>query len=121
MLKEVAKVRQIEGESRRRFFTDPDMDLVVWSDDRGEVLGFELCYNKGKGERAVRWRRGFGFLHQKVDDGENRPGRYKETPILVPDGLFDAKKISRLFQEHSRDIDQSLADLIYRTLLTYPA
>ena len=120
MLKEVLDVRQVPGDSRRRMFFSEDMDLTVWFDDRDEVLGFELCYDKGKSERAVRWRRGYGFLHQRVDDGENRPGRYKATPILVPDGLFDAKKISRLFEESSRDMDRSLSDLVYRKLLEHP-
>ena len=120
MLKEVRDVRQVPGESRRQMFFSEDMDLTVWVDDRGAILGFELCYDKGIGERSVRWRSGYGFLHQRVDDGENRPGRYKATPILVPDGVFDANKISRLFLENSRDLDRPLSDFVYRKLLEYP-
>ena len=120
MLKEVCDVRQIPGDARRRVFFAEDLDLTVWFDHDDAVLGFELCYDKGKNERAVRWNRMHGFLHQKVDDGENRPGRYKGTPILVPDGLFRAKKISRLFLDSSRDIDPALADFIIRKLLEYP-
>jgi len=56
-----------------------------------------------------------------VDDGENRPGRHKATPILLPDGAFPVQKISRLFLENSRDIDQSFVKFIYRKLLEYPA
>lgn len=96
------------------------MDLTVWVDGGGGITGFELCYDKGHAERAVRWDREGGFLHQKVDDGENRGYDYKETPILVPDGRFAVKKISRLFHDNSRDIDSALADFVYRTLLTYP-
>jgi len=120
MLKEIRDVRQVPGDARRRMFTSDDLDLTVWFDDRDAVLGFELCYDKQGSERAVRWSRDEGFLHQKVDDGENRPGRYKSTPILVPDGAFPAKKISRLFQKNSRDIDGTIADLVYRTLLDHP-
>lgn len=121
MLKEVRDVRQVPGDARRRMFCSDDMDLTVWFDSDGGILGFELCYDKGTGERAVRWGRERGFLHQQVDDGENRPGRYKATPILVPDGVFDAKKISRLFEASSRDIDPSLAGFIARLLRGYPA
>jgi len=120
MLKEVRDVRQVQGDARRRVFFSEDIDLTVWFDDRQEILGFELCYDKATNERAVRWNRDEGFLHQKVDDGENRPGRYKSTPILVPDGLFPAKKISRLFLEKSRDIDQTIAAFVHRKLLDYP-
>ncbi len=121
MLKEILDVRQVPGDARRRMFFSEDLDLTVWFDHRGGILGFELCYDKGKNERAVRWNREQGFLHQKVDDGESRPGRHKATPILVPDGVFPVKKISRLVHENSRDIDQSIADFVYRKLLEYPA
>jgi hypothetical protein len=121
MLKEIRDVRQIPGDARRRVFSSGGLDLTVWFDDRNGIVGFELCYDKEKNERAVRWSRVEGFLHQKVDDGENRPGRYNSTPILVPDGVFPAQKTSRLFKENSRDIDQSIADFVYRMLLEYPA
>ena len=120
MLKEIREVRQVPGDARRRMFSSEDLDLTVWFDARDEVLGFELCYDKGKDERAMRWSRENGFLHQKVDDGENRPGRHKGTPILLPDGMFPSKRISRLFQYSSRDIDHSIAEFIFRILLTHP-
>lgn len=120
MLKEVLDARQVAGDARRRVFFSEKLDLTVWLDDRDGIVGFELCYDKEKNERAVRWSREKGFLHQKVDDGENRPGRYKATPILVPDGAFPVKKISRLFQDNSRDIDRTIANFVYRKLLEYP-
>jgi len=121
MLKEILDARQVPGDAARRVFFSENLDLTVWFDERDDILGFELCYDKGKNERAVRWSRDEGFLHQKVDDGENRPGRYKATPILVPDGAFPVQKISRLFQENSRDIDQPIAKFIYNKLLEYSA
>jgi hypothetical protein len=66
-------VRQIAGESFCRSFSDPNMDLTVWVDgDRG-ITGLELCYEKGNAERTVRWIKGKGFGHQRVDDGEQSP------------------------------------------------
>ncbi|MHB8846163.1 MAG: hypothetical protein ACYC7L_15635 [Nitrospirota bacterium] len=120
MLKELRDVRQIAGESIRRVFSDQDMDLTVWVDEGGGVTGFELCYDKGHLERAVRWNRENRFLHRKVDDGENRGYDHKETPILVPDGTFAAEKSSRLFYDNSRDIDTAVADFVHRMLVTYP-
>lgn len=116
MLKEVLNVRQIPGESRRRWFSGQNMDLTVWFDNSGGIIGFELCYEKGKNEHAVRWKQGDEILNWKVDDGENRPGRYKETPVLLSDGLFEAKKIPRLFLKASRGIDRFIVKFVYRIL-----
>ncbi|MDA8100407.1 MAG: hypothetical protein M0042_12375 [Nitrospiraceae bacterium] len=121
MLREVRQVRQIAKENRRRWFSDDQMDLTVWFDDQGVITGFELCYDKGTKEHALRWRNGLGFLHEGVDDGEGRPGRFKGTPILVPDGTFDTNNISRLFAEQSREIDHDIADFVLRRLAEAPA
>jgi hypothetical protein len=120
MLQEAKDVKQIEGENRRRWFWDETMDLTVWLDDQDGIAGFELCYDKDRDERALRWKREGGFIHERVDDGEGRPGRYKAAPVLVPDGLFEVKKISRLFHENSRDIDQQIAGFVEETLRSFP-
>ena len=119
MLRELNNVRQIDGESRRRCFSDADSDLTVWVAMEGTIIGFEFCYDKGKHERALRWNRVEGYLHQRVDDGERRELQHKATPILVPDGVFDRNKISRLFLEKSRDIDSNIADLVLTRISEY--
>lgn len=119
-LKESRQVKQVPGENRRRWFSSSDMDLTVWTDGSGGISGFELCYDRGKNERALRWKRGAGFVHERVDDGESRPGRHKATPVLLPDGIFDAKRISQLFEEQSRDIDPIVADLVLQALRSSP-
>ena len=113
-------VKQVPGENRRRWFSDGTMDLTVWLDEQGGIAGFELCYDKGRNERSLRWKRGEGFVHERVDDGEGRPGRHKATPVLVPDGLFDAKKISRQFEENSREIDPLIASFVVQVLRGHP-
>ena len=120
MLQEVSQVRQIENENPRRWFSSQDMDLTVWVEKDGTISGFELCYDKEKDERALRWLRGAGFLHERVDDGESRPGRFKGTPILVPDGLFDARAVAERFRIASSRIDQLIATFVYEQLLEYP-
>ena len=120
MLQESRDVKQVPGESRRRWFSDSTMDLTVWLDEQDGIIGFELCYDKGERERSLRWKRGQGFLHERVDDGEGRPGRYKATPILLPDGRFNAKKISRQFEENSRDIDPLIAAFVVQVLRGHP-
>ena len=75
------------------------MDLIVWLHKEGdsEIAGFQLCYDKTRGEKALHWKDGSGFSHMNVDDGENAGGKYKGTPLLVPDGTFDGNALRRRF------------------------
>jgi hypothetical protein len=120
MLHEVRNVRQIPGEGKRRWFSDQYFDLIVWYEKDGSLLGFQLCYDKFHKERAVTWRRGIGFSHEKVDDGEGVPGQHKSTPILVPDGLFDAAAITERFRQESGTLDPDISTLVIETLKLYP-
>ena len=112
-------MRQVAGESPRRWFADAEMDLTVWIGSRGEITGFELCYDKPAGERALRWSSESGYSHQRIDDGEGRPGRFKGSPILLPDGEFPGNRISRLFEIHSREIERTIASYILKKINEY--
>ncbi|HLW74838.1 MAG TPA: hypothetical protein VKT74_07200 [Gammaproteobacteria bacterium] len=120
MLREIADVRQIEGEPLRRWFTDEHFDLVVWINETRDIVAFQLCYDKMRSERALTWKVDSGFTHDAVDDGENREGRYKATPILVPDGVFDPGTVAAKFLGHSGVLDSKSCDFIYLKLLEYP-
>jgi hypothetical protein len=119
MLTEIANPRQIEGEGRRRWFTDSYFDLIVWHDRQGEPTGFQLCYDKGRRERAVSWRQGEGFSHELVDDGEVT-GRMKMTPVLVPDGIFHRDEVTERFWKESEGIDPRVRRFVYSRLLRHP-
>jgi len=119
MLREISGVRQIEGEPHRRWFSDEHFDLVIWDEGR-EIVGFQLCYDKSRGERALTWKAESGFTHNAVDDGEGRAGRYKASPILVADGSFDAGLVASRFLGHSGGLDSRSCDFIYLKLLEYP-
>ena len=52
--KEHLNVRQIPGESKRRWFHSENFDLIVWlSGDQG-FSGFELCYDELHSEHSQR-------------------------------------------------------------------
>jgi hypothetical protein len=118
MLKELNNVAQIPGESRRRWFFDDFFDLIVWYDDKNEISGFQLCYNKEVDERALTWRQESSYTHHRVDDGESKPNR-KGTPILVADGMFDYKVIAARFQMESINLERSLSDFVLEKILNY--
>ncbi len=119
MLHEMKRVRQVNGEGRRRWFTSAYFDLIVWHDEKGRIEGFQLTYDKPVQERALTWRTDGGFVHEKVDDGEV-PGQAKMTPILVPDGIFDAWKVAARFRDESSEMDPEIARLVLETLERFP-
>jgi hypothetical protein len=118
LLRELPEIRQVAGEPRRRWFSSPDLDLIVWLDDTDTMLGFQLCYDKSRGERALTWRADRGYDHAAVDDGEARPS-HKETPILVANGYLDRARVAEIFREASVSIPppirDAVADLIDRS------
>jgi hypothetical protein len=118
MLEEIKDVRQIPDEGFRRWFTDKDFDLIIWYED-DEISGFQLCYDKTQGEKALTWYKGRGYAHNKIDDGEI-PYATKMTPILVPDGAFNKSEVAERFRERAVHIDDELADFVYKRLLEYP-
>lgn len=84
MLVEFTQVRQINNEPHRRWFTSTNIDLIVWFSTNNAPTHFELCYDKQASEKALSWGR-FGFAHTAIDDGDNRPGKYRF--LVVSSGL----------------------------------
>ncbi len=119
MLKEYKKVRQIQGEARRRWFGDDFFDLIVWFDEENNITGFQLCYDIFKASRSLTWHQNTGYSHNRVDDGEDRPGKMKASPILVANGIFEYKKIARKFRQESRQLESRIVTLVYDKIMGY--
>jgi len=119
MLREVVPTRQIEGEPRRRWFMDEGMDLIVWSGEREELIGFQLAFKGPDEEKALTWMRGRGFSHHRVDDGEGRPGRYKMAPILLADGRVDAAALAASFRERAGELPARIVELVLARIEEY--
>jgi hypothetical protein len=119
MLSELKNPRQVPHEPRRRWFTDDYFDLIVWQSPEGEIIAFQLCYDKGPDERVLIWHRDEGFSHKGIDNGENRDGHYKMTPILIPDGEFNCDPIQMRFRKESRNIDPDVRIFIIDKLDDY--
>lgn len=121
MLTEFTTVRQIPNDGFRRWFTDEEFDLYVWYADstRNEIIGFQLCYNKGGDQKAITWRRDHGYLHNAIDDGEGSPLKNR-TPILVADGLFPKDRVLEQFRTAARKLERELFSLVESRLAAYP-
>lgn len=119
-MKERVGVRQISGESKRRWFSSEDFELIVWGTDSDKLIGFELCYDKRGKVRSIRWDISAGFHHMAVDDGEQIFGKYKETPVLIADGFFDAKQVHSDLSEVSHLLPNEIAEYVLNRISQYP-
>ncbi len=117
---EWAGVRQIPGEPRRRWFSSEEFDLIVRLDDSGEFIGFELCYDKTSNEHALLWSKSQGFSHMGVDDGEQRMGSHKQTPIMVANGAFDFPHLYSAFLKECTTLPEDVAGFVLQTLEQHP-
>ena len=120
MLQEVRRTRQIPGEPHRRWFRDETFDLFVWYASRDNITGFQLTYSVMGEERALIWSQDIGFSHNRVDDGEGRPGRHKMTPTILPDGQFDGRYVLELFEAACTEIDPEVVEVVTRKIKEYP-
>jgi len=120
-MQELAQVRQIKGDPKRRWFYSDDFDLIIWLHQDGSIAGFELCYNKKQAERSLVWRLAGGFTHMAVDDGEAHSGKYKRTPILVPDGYFDAKQVHAAFAKECASLPEEVAAHVLQSIAQHPS
>lgn len=113
MMKEIHNVRQIPGETKRRWFTSSDMDLIVWTNETNIPSGFQLCYDKGAHERALTWSQQYGFSHMAVDDGEQSMDiGYKATPVLTSCGAADMRMIHHLFLKHAGTLPADIVKFV---------
>ena len=102
----------------RRWFSDDDFDLIVWSDHDNAVSGFQLCYDKQRSERALTWRQKYGFRHERVDSGETNPAK-NQSPILVPDGVCPIVELTELFLSRSQGVDPLIRSFVTAKLREY--
>jgi hypothetical protein len=116
----LANVLQRPGEPRRRWFHSEHADLIVWYTGNESIKGFQLCYDRLGNERALTWMQEKGFSHLKVDDGEIEPLRAKRTPILVADGVFDAKAVLERFLSMANNLPVEVATFVTNKLREYP-
>jgi hypothetical protein len=111
VLREIKNVKQEREAGARRWFESDGFDLVVWFDVRGRMTGFQICYDLGRGERALTWRARGGFAHSVVDGGEDTPLK-NMTPVLLPDGEVPWRELTRRFEERSGSLEPALRELV---------
>lgn len=119
MLRELKNTKQVPGEFPRRWFFCHEQDLLAWFDEEGRPVAFQLAYGKYRDEHAIRWKAGQGFVHHRVDDGENGRVR-KAAPLLVPDGAFEARGVLEQFLALSSEVPKDIVEFVAARLREHP-
>ena len=90
--REIRGLRERAGGGQRRWFQSPFFDLFVIEDAAGDPQWFQLCYARDTWrERVLEWRRGRGFQHLRVRDGDN-PLK-KDSGALVMNGVLPYREV----------------------------
>jgi hypothetical protein len=97
VLHELRNVRQVPGDHFRRWFSDENLEIVVWYGEDGAIFGFQVCYDPRDQPRALTWTQKRGFSHATVDAGEDKPTSNR-TPMLSPSHDYDAAKVREAFR-----------------------
>lgn len=114
MLREL-QVSARDGEPRRRWFTDKDLELFIWITRDSIIDSFQLCYVQAGSEYAFTWTREGGCSHDLIDDGEAAPVK-RRTPILVSCTEALADNLLQRFVASSVDIDPEVRRVIVEQL-----
>ena len=118
-LREIRETRQDPGAPRRRWFTCASADLFVWQDEQG-VAAFEFCWSKPAAEQVLRWSRGEGTRHARIDDGESR-ALQNRSPVFAADGDYDAEAAALAFEAVAAGLESRLYRLVLERLHRGPA
>jgi predicted Zn finger-like uncharacterized protein len=116
-LREIANVRQVLGESPRRWFTSSDLDLILWLGPGGKPHGFQLCYGKReRNERAVTWWPERGLTHSSVNADSREPSGMKGSPTLSEAEGYDAKAVLARFLATRGELAPEFVDFVAQRL-----
>jgi hypothetical protein len=121
-LVENRNVRQRPEEGFRRWFVNDYFDVIVWYESAaGDLLGFQLCYNRTVKERAFTWQRNKRSSHY-VSSGSDERGRgWIATAVLHGDAGPVPEDILDRLQTEQGDLDDSLLELIVSHARDYNA
>lgn len=111
MLYEILTAKKYDNGIPVRCFADEYFDLTVWFDENRNIISFQLTHDKFYNPHALTWKQGHGYRHEAIDDGET-PGRFKKSPILLPDGRFPKDTIADRFERDCTGIDKEIANFI---------
>lgn len=121
-LSENKNVRQRPEEGFRRWFLNEFFDVIVWYESAGgQLLGFQLCYNRTVDERAFTWQRDKRSSHFVSSGSDERGVPWIATAVLHGDAGAVPRDVLERLQAEQGDLDDDLLDLIVEQARGYNA
>src|ERR1700686_1876988 len=105
MRQKIRGVRKDDTDRERHGFQDEFFDLFAWTDAAGAVVAFQLCYDRLKRERVLVCSEPTGFIHRRINDGEESPVQ-NMAQAMVADGKCAGGPIAAGFDSRSASIDR---------------
>jgi hypothetical protein len=119
MLREIRNVTGIPGQGVRRWFTDARLDLFVWYDAGGSIIGFQLCFDKDtRSECALTFTEDTGYSFDEVT-GETSVCDIG-SPVLSRTGEFSRPRLIAQLSEQGGALERSLYDYLRMKLEECP-
>lgn len=120
MLREISNVKQIPGQGARRWFNDEHMDLFVWYDAGGRILGFQLCFDKDtRAERALTFTEDEGYTLDYVTTEASVSDM--ASPVLLRADGFSRRLLIDQLREFGETLERPLYEYLSEKLEECPA
>ncbi len=120
MLREIRNTKQIPGQGPRRWFNDEQLDLFIWYDASGRILGFQLCFDKNtRVERALTFTEAEGYSLDLVTSEASVCDL--GSAVLVRGGEVSAAELIVQLDERGAALERSLYEYLREKLKECPA
>ena len=120
LLVELPAAVAVPGTPRRRWFSSPQLDLIIWLDADDAIEAFQLCYDKPLQEHSLTWRDGVGYCHQAVDAGDRQGLGHKSTPLLTATTPVDPDRLRRELHRAGARLPADLLRFVDEKLRCHP-
>jgi hypothetical protein len=120
MLREIGHIKEISGQGARRWFNDEYLDLFVWYDAGGRILGFQLCFDKNtRDERAITFTETGGYSLDQVTTETSVCDL--GSAVLSRVNGFSGQRLIEQLDARGQLLEPALYDYLMEKLLACPA
>ena len=110
---------QTPGQPSRRWFNDQFLDLFVWQDECGRIVGFQICFDKDTAERALTYSESDGYRFDNVYGEESSLDM--GSPVLSRAAELPFPLLLALLVERGAGIDARVLHYVIEKLEAYTA
>ena len=107
------------NKSSKQWFQSSYFNLVIFSNTDGQVVHFELCYNRHAKEKVFMWSIKYGYQLASLED-ERDTGAAKMSQLHIYDQDFNKIALLTQFKLESANIDSDLIAQVQNLLESYP-